>query len=86
MVVGEDIAIEEITHLEGKLLVGIFTKKTPGFSTLHSWIDQEWTPMLGYLPETHILTRGWDSFLLKDEKDCVVLLHNSWSWGPSVCF
>jgi hypothetical protein len=82
MVVNEDIAIEESTHLEGKLLIERFTRKFLGFSTLLSWIDQEWTPLLGYLPEIYILSRGWACFMLKDEKDCAVLLQNSCSWGP----
>jgi len=50
------------------------------------WIDQEWNSLLGYLPEIHILSRGWASFMLKDEKYCAVLLQNSLSWGPSGLF
>jgi hypothetical protein len=86
MVVREDISIEEITRFEGKLLVGRFNGKSPGISALQSWIDQEWTPLLGYLPEIHVLTRGWVSFMLKNEKDCAELLQKSWSWGPSGLF
>jgi hypothetical protein len=67
------------------MLVGRFSRKSPRISALQSWIDQEWTPLSGYLPETCVLTRGWDSFLLKNENYCVDLKIN-WSWGPSNLF
>jgi len=50
MVIGEDISIEEITSFEGKMLVRKFSGKLPENSALQSWIYQEWTPLLDYLP------------------------------------
>lgn len=67
-------------------MVGRFNGKATSILALQSWIDQEWTPLLGYLPEIHVLTRGWVSFMFKDEKDCAELLQKSWSWGPSGLF
>jgi hypothetical protein len=86
MVVGEDISIKEITRFEGKLLVGRFNGKSPSEMALQKWIDQVWTPLLRYAPESHVLSRGWTSFLFNSKKDCLNILCRSWSWSPSGLF
>jgi hypothetical protein len=42
--------------------------------------------MLGYVPEAHAHTRGWNSFLLRSEEDYNALLRKDWTWGPSGLF
>jgi hypothetical protein len=83
MVVGEDLAVSDIANFHGKLLVGRFTGKSPGHQAMQSWLEQTWSPFLGYTPEAHILAKGWNSFLCKSKADSEKLLRRSWSWGSS---
>jgi hypothetical protein len=69
-IIGEDISIDEIPQITGKLLVGKFNGKAQGEKALSGWLDHQWKPLLGYSPGVHFLTRGWISFLFWSDEDC----------------
>jgi hypothetical protein len=64
-------------------LVGIFVGKNVGEKELHRWMEQQWKPLLGYVPDAHVLSKGWYAFILESSDHCKELLKENWSWGPS---
>jgi hypothetical protein len=82
LVVGRDIAMGEISGYFGKTLVGRFNGKFAGVQALQGWMEKSWKSLLDYLPETFVLARGWNGFILKSHKDCEALLKKTGSGDP----
>jgi hypothetical protein len=82
MVFGEDISVSQVSKLVDKVMVGIFWGKSPGEKAMFGWLNNHWKPMLGYLPEFHILSRGWISFRFQSSKDYEYIQNKEWFWGP----
>jgi hypothetical protein len=70
MVVGDDIPLSNIPHLLGKTLVGRFNGKSLGEKALTCWMQNQWKPLIGYIPKIHILSRSWISFSFLLDDDC----------------
>jgi hypothetical protein len=59
MVLGDDFGLEEAVSLALITLVGIFSYHSLCFTPMLSWMEANWSPMLGYTPEFFFLLRGW---------------------------
>jgi hypothetical protein len=55
MVFGADVDIDEILDLLGREVVGRFYGKIVSTTSLHKWMDANWSSLLGYQPEYHTL-------------------------------
>jgi hypothetical protein len=49
-------------------------------------MENNWELWLGYIPQFHIMIRGWLYFILCSVDDYGVLLEKNWNWGPSTMF
>lgn len=74
MVVGKDIAGNQILDLSRHTLVGNFINKRVGMDCLLRWIEDNWDLRLGYTSTTHLLARGWLGFVFRKEEDVVSIL------------
>jgi hypothetical protein len=65
MVVGKDMAIEEILWIMGRTIVGRFCGKVVTAKSLSTRLAKNWKCMLGYRPDFDTLTKSWISFKFK---------------------
>jgi len=42
------------------------------------WVEINWGMMLGYVPETYILLKGWFCFIFKTLEDAEMVLQRFW--------
>jgi hypothetical protein len=82
-VVGDDLDVVNIANFHDKMLVGRFTGKTHVPRDLLSWLENTWSLVLGYVPEAHILPKGWNYFLCNSTSDRDKLLCGKWLCGIS---
>ena len=68
LVVGEDIAINQILDLSRHTLVRKFTGRRVRMDCLLRWIEENWGLELGYIPIVHLLARGWLGFVFRKEE------------------
>jgi hypothetical protein len=71
MVVGYIVEIEAIMDLLGRKKVGRFCGKIISPSALKSWIDENWTTLLGYRLIFHTLSHGWICFISNKKVDLI---------------
>jgi hypothetical protein len=71
MVLGADIELEETCRLALCGLVGRLSYSYFADSSVTAWVHKTWTPILGYIPEIHYLTKGWIGFICKTLGGCV---------------
>jgi hypothetical protein len=83
MVLGSDIGLEETCRMALCGLVGRFSYGNLCKETLHVWVEQVWSSLLGYTPEVLYLSKGWFGFLCKSPEDVSLLLENMWVNGGS---
>jgi hypothetical protein len=62
MVVGDDVKLEAIPNLMGKMVIGKFCGKVVRLEFLRIWIDSIRSTMLGYRHMFHTMSRGWICF------------------------
>jgi hypothetical protein len=74
----------EVTRYADITLIGRFYEKVVGDASLRVWMENNWQLWLGYIPQFHIMGRGWIYFILHSMDDCIVLWENNWNWGPSI--
>jgi hypothetical protein len=46
------------------------------------WLESNWKPLIGYVPDFHQLSRGWLLFKVVSVEDKQSLLDRVWNWGP----
>jgi hypothetical protein len=83
MVLGSDIGLEETCRMALCGLVGRFSYGNLCKESLHVWVEQVWSSLLGYTPEVLYLSKGWFGFLCKSPEDILLLLENMWVNGGS---
>jgi hypothetical protein len=83
MVLGSDIGLEDTCRMALCGLVGRFAYRNMCKEKLHVWVEQVWSPFLGYTPEVLYLTKGWLGFICKSPEDVTLLLENRWVNGGS---
>jgi hypothetical protein len=76
---GRDVGMQEVGMISARGLVGRFGYRALGAREIHRWVEVTWNPMLGYLPEVFILTRGWFCFIFKSLEDVENIL-NMYGW------
>jgi hypothetical protein len=69
MVVGVDVDIGEILDLLGREKIGWFFGMIVSPISLHKWMDENWSILLGYRTEFHALTRGLICFKFRSKED-----------------
>jgi hypothetical protein len=72
-----DVGLEETCRLSMCGLVGRLSYRNLSISTLPMWVEQVWTPLLGYTPELLTLTKGWFGFLCNSPEDVSRLLESN---------
>jgi hypothetical protein len=70
--------MEEVGNYALRGLVGRFGYWAMGEKDIHAWVEVNWGPLLGYLPETFILMKGWLCFLFKNTEDAELVLRKVW--------
>jgi hypothetical protein len=45
---------------------------------IHSWVVVTWGPVLEYLPEVFIMSKGWYCFLFQSPEDAEEILNKAW--------
>jgi len=83
IVVGDGISLDEIPELIGNTTVGCFCGKIIFPKLLRSWIDENWSDILGYRPSFHTLTQGWIYFKFWAREDLNRIFSWIWGWDPS---
>jgi len=71
---GRDVGMQEISMLSTRGLVGRFGYRALGALEIHNWVEVTWYPVLGYLHDVFILTRGWLCFVFKTLNDMGLIL------------
>jgi len=69
VVVGEDVAMSDIPSLLGRTVVARFNRKIVKASSLATWLDTNWSTMLGYWRDFHTLSRTWIVFRFGSKED-----------------
>jgi hypothetical protein len=64
MVLGSDVGLDETCRLLMCNLVGRLSYRNLGILTLPVWVEQVWTPLLGYTPKLLTLTKAWFGFFM----------------------
>ena len=68
MIVGKDVVVSYILDLEGKPLARYFKGWRIWMPSLLSWMEEVWGLGIGYVPVTHLLTKGWVGFVFKSRE------------------
>jgi len=53
-------------------------------SSLNSWIQTHWVPVIDYALIVHFLTRGWVGFIFHTKDDAWKILGGHWYWDKHV--
>jgi hypothetical protein len=59
-------------------LVGRFGYGALGARDISVWMEENWSPILGYVLEVFVLIKGWYCFLFKDGGDAELILQSKW--------
>jgi hypothetical protein len=82
MVLGKDVAIQNLLNILVKEMIGNFYGKMVHPKSLKHWLDETWTSI--WLPSSFSLSyAGWICFLFKSHKNMRSILLQDWSWGRS---
>jgi hypothetical protein len=81
LVLGMDVGLSKACNLDLCALVGRITYKERCKQGLEDWLSAMWKHVLGYVPEVHILQKGWLGFIFKNPKDTVGILETLWGFG-----
>jgi hypothetical protein len=63
MVLGEDIQLTKISHMEEEALVGKFTSRWMTAEDLKLWTQDLFMPILGYEWKSLTLAKGWIAWI-----------------------
>jgi hypothetical protein len=83
-VLGKDIAMDRVTSLSEKALVGKFYYTRMTKVQLSDWILGFWKPLLGYSPRFSLLSNHWMVFHFLSEGDLLRVLNSPWIVGRGV--
>jgi hypothetical protein len=83
MVLGEDVGLAETCRLAMCGIVGRLSYSFLADIPLLAWVQNTWTPLLGYVPEILDLTKGWVGFICRTPEDVSILLDRFWVLGGS---
>jgi hypothetical protein len=83
MVLGADIGLEDTCRLALCGLVGRFSYHRMSDEKLSAWLEKIWCPVIGYVPELFMLSKGWIGFLCRNPEDATLLLNSYWVDGTS---
>ena len=81
MVLGDDIGLDAVTRMSLAALVGKFSYWSCSSNDIESFVKEQWFPVLTYMPEVYILSRGWYCFLFKSLEDTEAILSKIWIRG-----
>jgi hypothetical protein len=62
LTLGRDVGMKEVGLYSQWGLVGKFGYWAMGIREIHRWVEETWSPMLGYSPVVFIPTKGWFCF------------------------
>jgi hypothetical protein len=68
--------VVSILSLRG--LVGKFSYWAMGEKDIHAWVEANLGVLLGYVPETFILLKGWFCFIFRNSEDVERVLQKVW--------
>lgn len=78
MTLGDDLGLEEATHLALNALVGRYSYRRRCSTPLYTRVKSHWLPVVGYIPEVYYLPRGWFVFIFHSPKDVDKILTGLW--------
>jgi hypothetical protein len=78
MVVGEDVGIGDIENMVGRTLVGNFCGKVVPPTSMKSWMEKNWKPVIMQCPIFYILARVWICFIFNPPKEMLEILRIRW--------
>jgi hypothetical protein len=59
LVLGDEVKINKITHMESASLVGCFYNETMTGYAMKIWNQEHFFPIIGYNPKFLTLAKGW---------------------------
>jgi hypothetical protein len=62
---GEGIKLHHILMMEDSTLVGSFVNKRMNIETLKGWTSNKFAKLLGYEPQSMILSKGWIFWIMR---------------------
>ena len=74
MVLGDDIGLDSVTTMSLAALVGKFGYWSCSSRDIATFVQEQWYPLLLYMPEVFKLSRGWYCFLFKSLEDSESIL------------
>jgi hypothetical protein len=74
LVLGEDVGLEETVNMELCSLVGRLSYRSMCRTSIMTWVQSTWFPLLGYAPEVIYMMGGWFGFCFKRTEDTLIVL------------
>jgi hypothetical protein len=78
LTLGRDLGMKEAGHYSLRGLVGKFGYKAMEAKEIHNWVSECWGPVLSYIPEAYIFSKGWFCFLFQSPEDAEQILNKVW--------
>jgi hypothetical protein len=75
LVLGEEVDLSQVVHMENQTLVGRASGRTFALKTMVDWMHNAWKEHLGYVPEIVELNRNWFAFTFLQPE------HSKWALG-----
>jgi hypothetical protein len=83
-VVSEDLRVSQIYRSRWSIVVGKFCGHRVSMSSINSWTQQEWAPLIGYGPIVHLLAHGWLGFIFRRKDDALQILKGCWFMDKNI--
>jgi hypothetical protein len=83
-VLGRDVAMDRVSSLAEKSLVGKFYYSRMSKQQLSDWILRHWKPIVGYCPRFIFLSNQWMVFHFLSEGDLLRVLGSPWIFGRGI--
>jgi len=83
MVLGDNLGLEEVVNLALTAPVSRYSYHSHYTTPLHTWVNANWVPLLGYTLDVFFLPRGCLGFRFHSSEDVENILGRIWSFDTS---